>query len=284
MRLEELPPVNGVRHRTVSVNGIDMHVAEAGDGPPLLLVHGWPQHWWSWRHLIPALSQRYRVLAPDLRGMGWSSAPEGPYDKQTFADDLLALLDAEGIERTRIIAHDWGGYASFLLALGHPERVERMVGLDIPPPWRTPFHAGQLLMPFALLYQLPIVAPFIGGWLMRSRTFVPRLIRFGSGREMRWSEQEIAAYADVLGEPARARASVRIYRDFQRHDLPAQLRRRPGELRVPALLLMGAESVFHRIMGDTGLEVSIVEGTGHFMPEEKPEAVLALAEPFLEGA
>src|SRR5215212_3618132 len=138
MRLEELPPVNGVRHRTVSVNGIDMHVAEAGDGPPLLLVHGWPQHWWCWRHLIPALSQRYRVLAPDLRGMGWSSAPEGPYDKQTFADDLLALLDAEGIERTRIIGHDWGGYASFLLALGHPERVERLVGLDIPPPWRTP--------------------------------------------------------------------------------------------------------------------------------------------------
>src|SRR4051812_6755970 len=186
MRLDELTPVPGVSHRNVHVNGIDMHVAEAGDGPPLLLLHGWPQHWWCWRHVIPALSQRYRVLAPDLRGMGWTSAPDGPYDKPTFADDILALLDAEGIERTRIIAHDWGGYTAFLLALSHPERVERMVGLDIPPPWRTPFHAGQLLLPFALLYQLPIVAPGIGRRIMTSGTFVPRLIRRGSGSEKRW--------------------------------------------------------------------------------------------------
>src|SRR5205823_11418725 len=114
MRLEDLPPVSGVKHRTVNANGVDLHVAEAGDGPPLLLVHGWPQHWWIWRHLIPPLAERYRVLAPDLRGHGWSDAPPHDYAKTTFAADLLALLDAEGIERTRIIAHDWGAYAAFI--------------------------------------------------------------------------------------------------------------------------------------------------------------------------
>ena len=75
MRLEELPEVPGVRHRMVAANGINLHVAEAGEGPPLLLVHGWPQHWWIWRRVIRPLAQRYRVLAPDLRGHGWSDAP-----------------------------------------------------------------------------------------------------------------------------------------------------------------------------------------------------------------
>ena len=140
MRLEDLAPVPGVRHRTVSAGAVDLHVAEAGDGPPLLLLHGWPQHWWSFRRLIPRLAERYRVIAPDLRGWGWSDAPPGDYAKATFAADVRALLDAEGLDRVRIVGHDWGGYAAFLLALQHPERVERVVALDIAPPWRTPAH------------------------------------------------------------------------------------------------------------------------------------------------
>lgn len=88
-----------------------MHVALAGpdDGPPLLLVHGWPQHWWEWRHVIPALAERFRVIAPDLRGFGWSEVPAGGYEKEQLASDMLALLDTLGIERVSWIGHDWGG-------------------------------------------------------------------------------------------------------------------------------------------------------------------------------
>ena len=279
MRLEDLTPVPGVRHRTVAANGVNLHVAEAGDGPPLLLVHGWPQHWWIWRHVIPTLAERYRVLAPDLRGHGWSDAPPGDYAKATFAADLLALLDAEGIERTCIISHDWGGYASFLLMLDHPERVEKMLALDIPPPWPSPPHPGMALLPFALIYQLPIVAPFLGPWLMRSGRFVPRLLAFGAGPDKRWTPEEVRAYTEVLREPARARASVQIYRTFERREIAESFRRaRPSGL--PVLLAMGAASIFHRIIGDTGLRTELVPRCGHFIAEEKPDEVLRLAEAY----
>jgi pimeloyl-ACP methyl ester carboxylesterase len=87
------PPLPGVEHRYVDVRGLRLHVAQAGAGPPLVLLHGWPQHWYCWRHLIGPLAQRYTVLAVDLRGWGWSDAPPDSYAKRTFAADVLPLLD-----------------------------------------------------------------------------------------------------------------------------------------------------------------------------------------------
>ena len=97
MPVRPFPEVDGVAvaHRDVVLpDGTRLHVAEAGDGPPLVLVHGWPQHWWAWRRLLPALAQERRVLCPDLRGLGWSDAPPGAYAKEGWAADLVALLDA----------------------------------------------------------------------------------------------------------------------------------------------------------------------------------------------
>jgi pimeloyl-ACP methyl ester carboxylesterase len=283
VRLEDLPPVPGVRHRTVHANGVDLHVAEAGDGPPLLLVHGWPQHWWAWRKVIPRLAERYRVLAVDLRGHGWSDAPPGDYAKATFAADLLALLDAEGIERTKILAHDWGGYASFLLAMDHPERVERLVVLDVPPPVRPPLSPRLALVPVALLYQLPIVT--LGARLFERSTFYVRtLIKVGSGPDARWSDAELDSFAARFQEPARARASAAIYRTFQRRELFA--RRSIDELRVPSLLLMGAAGLFNRLLPPRpqgALTVEAIPRSGHFIAEEKPDELLARALPFLDG-
>jgi pimeloyl-ACP methyl ester carboxylesterase len=284
VRLEDLPPVPGVRHRTVNANGIGLHVAEAGDGPPLLLAHGWPQHWWMWRKLIPRLSERYRVLAVDLRGHGWSDAPPGDYAKTTFAADLLGLLDAEGIERTRILAHDWGGYASFLLAMDHPERVERLVVLDVPPPVRPQPSPRLALLPVALAYQVPIVT--LGSRLFtRSTAFVRTLITVGSGPDASWSDEELDIYAKRLQEPDRARASAAIYRTFQRREMLS--RRRIEELRTPSLLLMGGGGMFYRIMRPQSrgaLTVEPIPRGGHFLAEEKPDEVLARALPFLEEA
>jgi pimeloyl-ACP methyl ester carboxylesterase len=274
--------VPGVRHRTVNANGIGLHVAEAGDGPPLLLAHGWPQHWWMWRKLIPRLSERYRVLAVDLRGHGWSDAPPDDYAKTTFAADLLGLLDAEGIERTKILAHDWGGYASFLLAMDHPERVERMVVLDVPPPVRPQPSPRLALLPVALAYQVPIVT--VGPRLFtRSTAFVRALINFGSGPDARWSDEELDIYAKRLQEPDRARASAAIYRTFQRREMLSG--RRIEELRTPSLLLMGGGGMFYRIMRPQSrgaLTVEAIPRGGHFLAEEKPDEVLARALPFLE--
>jgi pimeloyl-ACP methyl ester carboxylesterase len=279
-----IPDVEGVTHRQVSVRGVRLHVAEAGDGPPLLLLHGWPQHWWCWRHLIPRLAQSHRVLAPDLRGFGWSAAPPGDYAKASFAADLLALLDAERIDRVRVVGHDWGGYTAFLLALEHPERLERLVALDVAPPWTQPSppHPRLLALPLLASYQVLLATPLLGPRALRSGTRLVRtIIRAGSGPGAAWSDEELDAYAQVLCEPARAEASSACYRTFLIRELPTLLRRgdRSAELRVPALLALGAASALYRILRPRpgqNLRVETIPGAGHFLPEEAPEAVLRL--------
>src|SRR5687768_8728455 len=108
--MDDLPHVSGVTHRRVRAGKIEMHVAESGSGPPLMLVHGWPQHWYTWHRLIGELSLDFRVICPDLRGLGWSDAPDGRYDKETLADDLLALMDTLELDTVQYVGHDWGAY------------------------------------------------------------------------------------------------------------------------------------------------------------------------------
>src|SRR3954471_416719 len=106
---DEIPYAEGVDHRFVEANGLRVHVAEAGpaDAPPVLLLHGWPQHWYMWRRVLEALGGEHRLIAPDLRGAGGSDAPATGNDPQTFAADQVALLDALEIDRVRVAGHDW---------------------------------------------------------------------------------------------------------------------------------------------------------------------------------
>src|SRR5271157_6121253 len=103
-----IPSVAGMSHRTVDIGGLGLHVAEGGEGPPVLLLHGWPQHWYVWRGVAPGLAADHRVICPDLRGFGWSDAPPGDYAKATLAGDIIGLLDAMELDRVDLIAHDWG--------------------------------------------------------------------------------------------------------------------------------------------------------------------------------
>src|SRR4051794_20779483 len=112
----ELPSLPGIRHTEHDLpTGVRVHVAEAGpvDGPPVLCLHGWPQHWWMWRGVIPRLSDRHRLICPDLRGFGWSGWPaDGDFHKPRLADDAAALLDVLGIERADVMGHDWGAWSA----------------------------------------------------------------------------------------------------------------------------------------------------------------------------
>jgi pimeloyl-ACP methyl ester carboxylesterase len=231
--------------------------------------------------MIPALAERYQVLVPDLRGFGWSEAPDGDYAKSTFARDMLGLLDTEGIERVRIIGHDWGGYTAFLLALEHPDRVERLLALDVPPPWAGPLRPQVLAAPLLGSYQVLLATPAgraslrSGPWLVRS------LIRAGS-RSYAWTDEELDVYASVLRDPARARATSACYRTFLTRELPAVARHgdRSHELRVPSRLLMGQSSAIRWVLqppATTNLAVATIRGAGHFLPEEAPEELLEVA-------
>ena len=133
------PHIEGVRHRTLAVNGLDMHVAEAGDPsrdrPPVILCHGFPELWYSWRHQLPALAAAgYHVVAPDQRGYGRTTRPDAieDYDIVHLTDDLVALLDELGHDQGVFVGHDWGSMVVWNLALLHPERVKGVCGMSVP--------------------------------------------------------------------------------------------------------------------------------------------------------
>ena len=200
------PDLLGVRHEFVNAGGLRTHVALTGaeDAPPIMLVHGWPQNWWAWRHVIPALAERFRVIAPDLRGHGWTEQPRSGYEKEQLASDVLAVLDALSIARVSWIGHDWGGWVGFLAALRAPERVSRMLALSIPHPWSTPNPAQLATM---LSYQGPISLPFIGAWVAES--MVRTIVQTGRGRD-RLDAADLAVFAEHIP----ATVTVAMYRTF----------------------------------------------------------------------
>jgi pimeloyl-ACP methyl ester carboxylesterase len=243
----ELPRLDGVTHRTVAARGLRFHVAEAGAGEPIVLVHGWPQHWWMWRRVVPLLAPQARLVMVDLRGFGWSDAPPGPYDKQTLADDLLAVLDALGLARVRLMAHDWGAWSGFLACLAAPERFEAFLALGAPRPGGRP-SARQVREVWRFAYQLLIAAPLLGRRLVVNASFIERTIYAGAVNRDALTADDVRAFAAVLAEPARARASVQLYRTF----LTREVARTPrGHLRVRTRIVVGR----------------------HFVPEERPELV-----------
>jgi pimeloyl-ACP methyl ester carboxylesterase len=281
-----MPHVDGVEHRQVELGGLGVHVAESGVGEPLLLVHGWPQHWFQWRRLIPELAGRYRVICPDLRGFGWSDAPPGRYEKKTLARDLVRLLDVLGLQRVRLVGHDWGGFVGLLACLEAPERFDRVGALSIVSPWFRPAIAS---LPAGLAYQLPIVAPILGKRVTALSAFTRFVLQRGSHGGFR--DEEIAIYSDQFREPERARASVALYRSFQFLELgPMALGRYvDGRLTVPTLALYGGDDL---VVSDRAfarahehadsLRVERIPGAAHFLPEEAPEALLSHLLPFLE--
>jgi pimeloyl-ACP methyl ester carboxylesterase len=288
----ELPQVDGVSHRTVRARGLDFHVAEAGGGDDVVLcLHGWPQHWYEWRRLMPALADRHRVLALDLRGFGWSQAPGDGYEKENLAKDVLAVLDELGLERVKLVGHDWGGWIGFLLCLRAPERFERYLALNILPPWVSVQAMAPHLWRF--WYQWLILAPGVGYRLHRSGAFVPKVLVGASSRREQWDERTLRAFSDPFTEPARARAAVQMYRVFNLRETTPIMRGRYARQRltVPTRMLFGTEDRalrpevldgYERHAED--MEVEFVPGCGHFIADEMPELVAERARAFFAPA
>jgi pimeloyl-ACP methyl ester carboxylesterase len=288
-----MPEVPGMSHREVMASGVRFHVAEAGSGPPVVLVHGWPQHWYCWRKVAPLLADGHRVICPDLRGFGWSDAPPGRYDKQTLADDLIAILDALEIERVDLIAHDWGAWAAFIACLDHPERFGHYVALNIPTPWPNKPSPRAALGLWRLWYQGALSTPGLGRALIQRTDFVKRLIRTGAVHPDSWTDADLESFAAVLREPARTDASVRLYRTFVLRELVPYLsgRNRGRRLTVPTLLLHGTRdlAIDHRQLGDwepwaDDMAVELRDDSGHFIAEELPEVVADRAKALFAGA
>jgi pimeloyl-ACP methyl ester carboxylesterase len=276
-----MPHVEGVEHRYAQVNGFRMHYAEAGSGEPVILQHGWPQHWYAWRAQIPVLAKQYRVIAPDLRGYGWSEAPRSGYEKAQFAADVLALMDELGIERARYAGHDWGAAAGYVLATDHAERFSRIATLSVPPPWRKGPPSPQVMAVF-LAYQSVIASPLLGALAVR-KGFGNRIMK--TSRSVgEWTEQELALYDAPWREPGHDNAGVQTYRTFLTKEMPAQMRGSFADKRlgVPTLVIMGRRELLAKDLqrdvyekkGDS-VRTELVD-SNHWAAEEAPEEVTRL--------
>lgn len=286
--MSALPHVEGVTHHQVRARGVDFHYAEAGAGDDVVLcLHGWPQHWYEWRHLMPALADGHRVIALDQRGFGWSEAPAEGYEKENLADDVLVVLDELGLERVKLVGHDWGGWIGFLLCLRAPERFERYLALNILPPWTSMRAMAPHLWRF--WYQWLILSPGIGYRLHRSGRFVPKVLVGASVRKEVWDDATLHAFSDTFTEPDRARAAVQMYRVFNLHEVGPIARGRyaHARLQVPTKLLFGTGDAalshtllagYERHADDMTLEK--VESCGHFIADEMPDLVAERAREF----
>jgi pimeloyl-ACP methyl ester carboxylesterase len=264
----DIPHVTGVEHEFVDAGGLRTHVALAGEGPPVLLLHGWPQHWYLWRDVIPLVAPHARVIAPDFRGFGWTDAPSNGYAKDQLKRDVLALLDELGVEEFSIAGHDWGGYVGFLLALEHPERVRCFLALNVLPPWQSRDRRAALDA-WRFLYMLLFATPVLGR----------RIGRAAATRGLRDSglnPDEVDAFVSRLGP-----VTERMYRSFL-GELPGLLRGRysAAGLRVPTRLVFGVRDpvLTTRAAKDAAaqadsMELELVTDAGHFVVDEKPELV-----------
>ena len=267
-----MPELEGVEHSFHDLpTGVRVHLASAGppDAPPVLALHGWPQHWWAWRHVIAELTGEFRLLCPDLRGLGWSGPPaDDDFRKQRFADDAIALLDALGLERVRLTGHDWGGWAAILAAITAPERFSSLIAMSIGHPWVPTKVAAR--RGYLMAYQLPLAAPFVGERVVRDGRYVRGMLFNGRRDGGRWTDAEVDAYLAVLREPATAHASSKLYRDFLVRELRPVAYARPT---MPAKLLIGSREPFRDFAAGFPGEVDVIDGAGHFIPEETPQAV-----------
>lgn len=281
-----------LHHRFAETGGFLTHYVEAGPatGRPLLLLHGWPQSWYEWRHLIPPLAAAgYRVVAPDLRGLGDSGRPAEGYDKKTVAGDLRALLAHLGIERFLLVGHDWGGPTAFALAASLPQAVERFVLVDVVIPgdggdfsqggarWHHAFHRTPDL-PEALVAGRE--EAYLG-WFYREFAYRPDAI----------PPEAQAEFLRTYRQPGALRAGFAYYRALPQDaaDNAAWLAA-GNRLAMPCLGIGGdkargrarePEESLRRVAGDVrGL---VIPDCGHFVPEEQPDRLLQALRAFFEG-
>jgi pimeloyl-ACP methyl ester carboxylesterase len=245
----------------------------------VLLLHGWPQHWWCWHKVIPDLSGDFRCIAVDLRGHGWSEAPRDGYEKERLADDLLALLDALQVDRVTLAGHDWGAFIGFLIALRAPERLSSLVAMGISHLW--PSRRDRLdprqLATFA--YQVPLSLPGGAGLLIR-HGLVRRVLT--PGTRDTFTERDLELYEERMHGDVGARVTQALYRTFLLREVPAIARGRYANeyLHVPTRLITGERDIITRNSNLGGYEehaadmqVEELSGAGHFLPEERPGEV-----------
>ena len=280
--------------RFIETGDVRLHAVVGGDGPPLLLIHGWPENWYAWRHVMPALARDFTVIAVDQRGIGLSDKPATGYDTGTLAEDLVAMMSSLGHDRFAVVGHDTGFAIGYALAADHPERVARVALAEIPGP---PAHAASP----------PVFVPsFVNNKLWhipfnRVEDLPEQLI---TGREDIYFGYEFAIqggtlpaemidyYVGLVSNPDSLRGSLGFYRGLDT-TLAQNDERTSQPLTMPVLAIGGSGSYGDHV-GDAmkplanDVQTVVISGAGHWVAEEAPDqmvtALTAFLAPYREGS
>ncbi|HZO69666.1 MAG TPA: alpha/beta hydrolase [Kribbellaceae bacterium] len=275
-----------LRRHKADVNGVRLHYVAAGNGDPVLLVHGFPQTWYEWRRIIPALAERFTVIAPDYRGAGHSSRPVTGYDKRTMATDLHELLRHLGFERAAIVGHDIGLMVAYSYAVQFPEATSKLVAIDAPLPgtkvwdrisvdprvWHFAFH-GVRDLPETLVAgrEREYLTFFVNARIYNTAAFTP---------------EDLDHYVRAYAEPGAMRAGFEVYRAFEQ-DVRDNRELMKNRLTMPVLAVGGAHSTSGPLIEEMMREVAddvtgvVIPETAHWIPEENPDALLESLTTFL---
>ncbi|MFE4867782.1 alpha/beta fold hydrolase [Streptomyces sp. NPDC056682] len=273
-----MPHLEGAAHRHVTVRGVRLHLAEFGSGDPVVLLHGFPQHWYAWRRVVPLLAGGHRLICVDLRGFGWSEQSRSGYDTDSLAADVIALLDELGLDHAVLVAHNWSAGVGFRVCQRAPERVRAFLALNMMHPWTR--HRDMLPNLWRMWFTAFIEYPVLGRLVLRHwPAFTRHLMRRSVGGPGPWSEAELTEFTEATQFSARAWQS--LFWQYVVRDIPAGVRgiHRRTRLTVPTRVLGGAlDPVFPPALlrgkpYADDLTVRIVPGAGHHLPEERPELV-----------
>ena len=270
-----------VDHREQQVNGFRLHYAEAGEGPAVVLLHGWPQHWWEWRHVIEPLAERHRVICPDIRGLGWSQGPGraaamSDYSLRTLAGDLVGLLDGLGIDRTHLVGHDWGAAIGYRALLDRPDRFLSGVMTGGVHPWAVFAHPRLYLRPWHLWSYAALGSP------LTTRANLPAHCLRTWRHRGEFSTDEIDNYVERIRQPKAIGATRAYDRNIVVKEIPWFWRHhRSLRLRVRTLHLNGTEDPLTRFVPRDAwrpyaddMRFELIPDCGHFLAEERPDELL----------
>jgi pimeloyl-ACP methyl ester carboxylesterase len=281
-------------HRYANLGDVHLHYVEAGEGPLVLLLHGFPQFWYQWRYQIQALVEAgFRAVAPDMRGYNLSYKPPGvrAYRVELLARDVQRLIEACGERAAAVVGHDWGAIAAWVAAMRHPGRVERLVILNVPHPARSLdglLSPGQLLRSsYVFFFQVPrLPEEFIraGDFALLRSTLRRDPVRPGT-----FTAGDIERYVEAIAQPGALTASLNYYRALLRR--PRETRSLLKRIEAPVLVIWGEQDRFlSRRLAEPPrhwvpnlLCVERLQDASHWVAEDRPQKVNALLLAFLRS-
>jgi epoxide hydrolase 4 len=273
------------QHHFVETNNIRLHCVVQGEGDLVILLHGFPEFWYSWRHQIPALSRHFKVVVPDLRGYNDSDKPDSGYDLDTLSADIQGLISNLGYVKAHIVGHDWGGAIAWHFAQKFPGLLDRLAVLNAPPPQRFMQElVGNLDQLRRSWYMLAFQIPALPEWLIRQnlRGILKTLFQGQAVRKGAFTTKDTEIYQAALEKPGALSAVLNYYRQLlSPQTWVSNWGRSPAPVTVPTLVLWGEEDCFFSQKLVEGidrlvtapLQLKFLPHCGHWIQQEAPQTV-----------